>query len=198
MSKFPKLPGLSFDGTVYEDEEMGVLEALLPTGGFPTAHAPAMVELPNGDLLACWFAGTYEGSADIHIVSSALRNGDTKWSAVTDLSRDPKKSEQNPSLFLGPDGAVWAMYTAQDDRESGKDSLRRKCAARRALTAEEAGASMRPYFRSPEPFAASRFRFSRTGAGFSPTGSARIRRTDSPEIRQGSASRTIKVRAGSS
>lgn len=123
MSKFPKLPGLSFDGTVYEDEEMGVLEALLPTGGFPTAHAPAMVELPNGDLLACWFAGTYEGSADIHIVCSALRNGETKWSAVTDLSRDPKKSEQNPSLFLGPDGAVWAMYTAQDDRESGKDNM---------------------------------------------------------------------------
>lgn len=91
MSKFPKLPGLSFDGTVYEDEEMGVLEALLPTGGFPTAHAPAMVELPNGDLLACWFAGTYEGSADIHIVCSALRSGETKWSAVTDLSRDPKK-----------------------------------------------------------------------------------------------------------
>ena len=56
---YAKLPGLTWDGTVYENEEMGTLEALLPTGGWPTAHAPAMVELPNGDLLCCWFAGTY-------------------------------------------------------------------------------------------------------------------------------------------
>ena len=56
---YPKLPGLTWDGTIYENEEMGTLEALLPTGGYPTAHAPAMAELPNGDLLCCWFAGTY-------------------------------------------------------------------------------------------------------------------------------------------
>ena len=42
---YAKLPGLTWDGTVYENEEMGTLEALLPTGGWPTAHAPAMVEL---------------------------------------------------------------------------------------------------------------------------------------------------------
>ena len=40
---YAKLPGLTWDGTVYENEEMGTLEALLPTGGWPTAHAPAMV-----------------------------------------------------------------------------------------------------------------------------------------------------------
>ena len=39
---YPKLPGLTWDGTIYENEEMGTLEALLPTGGYPTAHAPAM------------------------------------------------------------------------------------------------------------------------------------------------------------
>lgn len=27
-----KLPGLPWDGTIYENEEMGTLEALLPTG----------------------------------------------------------------------------------------------------------------------------------------------------------------------
>ena len=53
---YPKLPGLTWDGTIYENEEMGTCEALLPTGGYPTAHAPAMAELPNGDLLCCWFA----------------------------------------------------------------------------------------------------------------------------------------------
>lgn len=69
---YPKLPGLTWDGTLYQNDEMGTVEALLPTGGYPTAHAPAMVELPDGSLLCCWFAGSYEGSADIHIICSLL------------------------------------------------------------------------------------------------------------------------------
>lgn len=28
---YQKLPGLTWDGTIYENEEMGTLEALLPT-----------------------------------------------------------------------------------------------------------------------------------------------------------------------
>ena len=120
---YAKLPGLTWDGTVYENEEMGTLEALLPTGGWPTAHAPAMVELPNGDLLCCWFAGTYEGSADVHIICSVLPHDGTKWLEPVDISGDPTRSEQNPSLFYGPDNAVWAMYTAQLDRVEGKDNM---------------------------------------------------------------------------
>ena len=111
--KYPKLPGLTWDGQIYENEEMSTFEALLPTGGYPTAHAPAMAELPNGDLLCCWFAGTYEGSADIHIICSLLPGGTDKWLPPVDISGDPERSEQNPSLFCGPDNAVWAMYTAQ-------------------------------------------------------------------------------------
>ena len=120
---YPKLPGLTWDGTVYENEEMGTIEALIPNGGYPTAHAPAMVELPNGDLLCCWFAGTYEGSADVHIVCSRLPKDGQAWLPPVDISSDPTRSEQNPSLFYGPDSAVWAMYTAQLDRQEGKDNM---------------------------------------------------------------------------
>ena len=35
-------------------------------------------ELPDGSLLCCWFAGTYEGSADIHIICSLLPAGSGK------------------------------------------------------------------------------------------------------------------------
>ena len=76
---YAKLPGLTWDGTVYENEEMGTLEALLPTGGWPTAHAPAMVELPNGDLLCCWFAGTYEGSAGRAMQPCRARGWGCRW-----------------------------------------------------------------------------------------------------------------------
>lgn len=120
---YPKLPGLTMDGRMYENMDMGTVEAALPTGGYPTAHAPALLELPNGDMLCCWFAGTYEGSADIRIICSRLEKGAMAWTEPVDISGDPERSEQNPSLFYGPDNAVWAMYTAQKDRQAGKDNM---------------------------------------------------------------------------
>lgn len=120
---YPKLPGLTPDGRLYENPEMGTVEAFLPTGGYKTAHAPALLETPDGDLLCCWFAGSYEGSADIHIICSVLPKGGGAWLPPVEISGDPTRSEQNPSLFNGPDGAVWAMYTAQLDRQPGKDNM---------------------------------------------------------------------------
>ena len=121
--EYPKLPGLTPDGRLYRDAGMGTVEALLPTGGYPTAHAPAMLELADGALLCCWFAGTYEGSNDIRIICSRLEKDGACWSDPVDISGDPERSEQNPSLFAGPDGAVWAMYTAQLGRQPGKDNM---------------------------------------------------------------------------
>ena len=141
---YPKLPGLTWDGTIYENDEMGTLEALLPTGGYPTAHAPAMAELPDGSLLCCWFAGTYEGSADIHIVCSILPKDKTAWTEPVNISGDPQRSEQNPSLFYGPDHAVWAMYTAQLDRQAGKDNMQ-YTAVVRCQKSTDGGRTWGPY-----------------------------------------------------
>ena len=120
---YPALPGLTMDGQVYYNAEMGTVEAIIPPGPWRTCHGPGMVELPNGDLLCCWFAGTFEGDADIHIVCARLPKGADKWEEPVNGSGDPTRSEQNPSLFLGPDGAVWCMYTAQLDRIPGKDNM---------------------------------------------------------------------------
>ena len=141
---YKKLPGLTWDGTIYENEEMGTLEALLPTGGYPTAHAPAMVELPDGTLLCCWFAGTYEGSADIRIICSVLPKDGAQWLPPVDISGDPTRSEQNPSLFYGPDNAVWAMYTAQLDRQAGKDNMQ-YTAVVRCQKSTDGGKTWGPY-----------------------------------------------------
>ena len=157
---YKKLPGLTWDGTIYENEEMGTLEALLPTGGYPTAHAPAMVELPDGTLLCCWFAGTYEGSADIRIICSVLPKDGAQWLPPVDISGDPTRSEQNPSLFYGPDNAVWAMYTAQLDRQAGKDNMQ-YTAVVRCQKSTDGGKTWGPMRRSSPrrvPSAASPFR----------------------------------------
>ena len=120
---YPKLPGLTPDGVVYENPHMGTVEAMLPPGPYATAHAPALLELPDGTMLCCWFAGTYEGSADVSIICSRLPKGADRWSEPIMISGDPHRSEQNPSLFLAPNGEVWAMYTAQLDRMEGKDNM---------------------------------------------------------------------------
>ena len=76
---YAKLPGLTWDGTVYENEEMGTLEALLPTGGWPTAHAPAMVAVSYTHLFR---SGTFSvlgsgfaAQADFYKSIRVLHNG---------------------------------------------------------------------------------------------------------------------------
>lgn len=117
------LPGLTPDGMMYINEDMGTIEAMIPPGKYATAHAPALLELENGDMLCAWFAGSFEGSKDISIVCARKDKDADCWEAPIPVSGDPDRSEQNPSLFAGPDGAVWCMYTAQLDRMEGKDNM---------------------------------------------------------------------------
>ncbi|MGI6039531.1 MAG: sialidase family protein [Eubacteriales bacterium] len=120
---YPKLMGLTSDGVVYRNEHMGTLEAMIPSGGFTSAHAPYLLELENGDLLCAWFAGSFEGNADISIVCARLPKGSDRWEKPVQVSHDPTRSEQNPSLFLAPNREVWLMYTAQESRVEGKDNM---------------------------------------------------------------------------
>jgi len=132
--EYPKLQELLPDGAVYENTHMHTLEAFLPTGGFDTAHGPGLLEAENGDLLCVWFAGSFEGNADIHIVCSRLPKGAAAWEPPVDVSGDPRRSEQNPSLFQHPDGEIWAIYTAQLDRVEGKDNMQYTSIVRRQTT----------------------------------------------------------------
>jgi predicted neuraminidase len=50
------------------------------------------------------------------IALSRLNEGESTWTNPVIISDDPTRSEQNPSLFLAPDGEIWAMYTAQTSR----------------------------------------------------------------------------------
>lgn len=48
-------------------------------GIIPSCHATTVVELPNGDMLAAYFAGTNEGHPDCNIYISRLRSGNSSW-----------------------------------------------------------------------------------------------------------------------
>lgn len=134
MINYPTLPDLTLDGIIYKNVHLGTLEAVLPSGGFATAHAPTLLELENGDFLCAWFAGTFEGNADINIVCSRLPKGASAWQTPFILSGDKERSEQNPSFFSAPNGEVWAMYTAQLARKHGKDNMQYTSVIRRQIS----------------------------------------------------------------
>lgn len=116
MKEMLKINKLEENGRLYENEQLGTVESLIQNP-YATCHAADLIELPNGDILCCWFAGSDEGNADVSIVMSRLPHGEVQWSKAYQVSDDPTRSEQNPSFFLAPNGELWIIYTAQISRE---------------------------------------------------------------------------------
>ena len=190
--KYPCLPGLTPDGTVYQNSAMGTVEAMLPPGPWATAHAPALLETPDGSLLCAWFAGSFEGSGDVSIVCARLPKGAARWEAPVQVSHDEKRSEQNPSLFLAPDGAVWAVYTAQLDRVPGKDNMQFTSVIRRQKSTDGG----RTWGEPDVLFAREGSFCLQVGAGYSQTGCAATAHPVWPETRRRFRSPTIRAVPG--
>lgn len=101
------------------------LEAYLPSNCVQN-HAANILPLPNGDLACVWFGGTQEGIPDISIYLSRLPAGETRWTEPEKLSDDPERSEQNPILFIAPDGRLWLIWTAQISGNQDTAIVRRR------------------------------------------------------------------------
>lgn len=74
-----------------------------------TFHKNAtIVELPNGDLLAAWFAGEHgEGNRDQNIYGSRLPAGEDTWTDSECWVDVPGRSLGCPVLFIGPNEELW-------------------------------------------------------------------------------------------
>ncbi len=80
-----------------------------PSKRYPSCHASTICELPNGELLSSWFAGSKEGAEDTVLLASRLNlNGET-WSDPFILVNVAHHASGNPRLFIGPDKAVWLL-----------------------------------------------------------------------------------------
>jgi predicted neuraminidase len=74
-------------------------------------HASMVVELPDGDLIACWFHGSGERTADDVVVQGArLRKGSKQWSERFLLADTPGYPDTNPTMFLDPRKRLWLMW----------------------------------------------------------------------------------------
>lgn len=100
-------------------------EAFLPAATVQ-CHAANLAYLPDGTLTCVWFGGTMEGMGDISIYMSRLAPGASHWSAAEKLSDDPQRSEQNPLLFVAPDGKVWLLYTSQPAGNQDQSIVKRR------------------------------------------------------------------------
>jgi len=64
-------------------------------------HSSSIVELPNGDLLVCWFHGSGERTADDVLIQAARWNRSTgKWTERFTIADTPGFPETNPVPFL--------------------------------------------------------------------------------------------------
>lgn len=81
-------------------------------------HAPSLVECPNGDLLACWYSGSGERTADdVRILGARLPSGASEWSAPFLLADTPNYPDCNPVLFIDARQRLWLVWiTVLDHR----------------------------------------------------------------------------------
>ncbi len=74
-------------------------------------HAPSVVALPDGRLLAAWFSGPFEASVDQVILGSFSTDGGVTWDPARVLQDVPRDSDFDPA-FISDGKRVWFFYTA--------------------------------------------------------------------------------------
>lgn len=84
-------------------------------------HASCVVETSNGDLLAAWYSGSGERSADDVVIQGAWRPaGHVLWGPRFTLADTPGYPDCNPALFTAPDRTIWLFWpTILDHRWEG-------------------------------------------------------------------------------
>lgn len=76
-------------------------------------HGSSIVALPNGDLLAAWFEGSGERTADdVKIMGARLRRRESQWGAPFLLADTPGIPDCNPVLFINQEGKLFLVWIA--------------------------------------------------------------------------------------
>ena len=76
-------------------------------------HASAIVELPDGELMVCWYHGSGERTADDVIIEGARRpRGEKQWHPRFLLADTKGFPDTNPVLFVSKDHRLWLFWQA--------------------------------------------------------------------------------------
>ena len=92
-------------------------------------HGSSIVQAPNGDLLACWFHGSGERTADDVVIQGARkRNGEETWSEPFLMADTPGYPDCNPVLFMDPRGKLWLFWITVQAHQWGSSALKYRVA----------------------------------------------------------------------
>jgi len=76
-------------------------------------HSSSVVELPNGDLIVCWFHGSGERTADDVVIQGARYNKKRgAWTKPFLLADTPKFPDTNPVFYLDSRQKLWLFWPA--------------------------------------------------------------------------------------
>ncbi|KAK3274309.1 hypothetical protein CYMTET_17502, partial [Cymbomonas tetramitiformis] len=114
------------------------------------AHAPALLSLPNGDVICAWTAGEAEGADGTGIATSILKRGHSAWSDAKVVSRVKGRALARPTLFytkllgsVDDTSVAVLLYSSQAAYQGVKTS------ELRALHSRDFGAS---WYQAEPPF----------------------------------------------
>ena len=87
---------------------------------YPHSHGSTIVQLPNDDLLAAWYAGAREKASDVVVLAVRRQRGQSQWGTPYVLADDPKRTDGNPVLFVDREGVVWLFYNVMYGSGKGR------------------------------------------------------------------------------
>ena len=70
-------------------------------------HDPALVECPNGDLLAIWYSCRSEKGRELCVVASRLRYGQEQWEPATPFWDAPDRNDHAPAMWADSHGRIY-------------------------------------------------------------------------------------------
>ena len=70
-------------------------------------HDPAIVDCPNGDLLAIWYSCRSETGRELAILASRLRRGAEDWEPASVFWDAPDRNDHAPALWADGKGAIY-------------------------------------------------------------------------------------------
>ncbi len=70
-------------------------------------HCPAIVNCPNGDLLAIWYTCHDEPGRELGIVASRLPYGAEEWQTASEFWDAPDRNDHASALWVDPQGTIY-------------------------------------------------------------------------------------------
>src|SRR5262249_53136249 len=85
-------------------------ELIFPPENFHN-HASCIVECRNGDLLACWYSGSGEKSADdVRVEGAWKQSGNKHWGPRFVMADTPGFPDTNPCMVIDPQERLWLFW----------------------------------------------------------------------------------------